>query len=414
MKKTSLNFYNLKKYVFCFLMISSAFINAQIQKPFTPRYNKSLKGDATTFNSSSTNFTKPDNINPTASNPKSITIDCEDEIPIPDTSIITDAFDNTSTPTITFVSESSSTQNCTEVITRIYNIADTSNNYINVKHLIYIEDTTPPTLISDIENEITLVCGIVPNVEDIEFIDNCTTNLTIQFEEVIVKLDNKDYDIVRTWKALDDCDNLESVTQTIHMRQTIEFYTNDIQLCINEDVLNLIFLVDANTNGIWESKTLDVLDGTLFNPGTLPEGNYLFTYTVNTNKCSIINIININLNDNCIEYPCVNSIFDIDISKLITPNGDAKNETFTISYNLNEAIDNPIKCNIITTVKMFNRWGIKVFESDNYNNDWTGNTSSSDFGSDVKLPTGTYYYTVDLINSGLNPIQGFILLDITK
>jgi hypothetical protein len=48
---------------------------------------------------------------------------------------------------------------------------------------------------------------------------------------------------------------------------------------------------------------------------------------------------------------------------------------------------------------VFNRWGNKVFESKNYNNDWDGGG----------LPAGTYYYILDL-KDGSKPIQRDVLL----
>ena len=37
---------------------------------------------------------------------------------------------------------------------------------------------------------------------------------------------------------------------------------------------------------------------------------------------------------------------------------------------------------------VFNRWGIKVFEANDYKNDWAGDD----------LPAGTYYYVVSAPN----------------
>ena len=36
-------------------------------------------------------------------------------------------------------------------------------------------------------------------------------------------------------------------------------------------------------------------------------------------------------------------------------------------------------------MQVYNRWGNRVFESDNYNGDWKGDN----------LPDGTYYYVVN-------------------
>ena len=143
-------------------------------------------------------------------------------------------------------------------------------------------------------------------------------------------------------------------------------------------------------------------------------GDYDFTYTTTYNDCFNIHQISINVNDDCIEYPCIKSPFDVTISKLVTPDGDLKNETFEVAYILNDEVDDQSQCDIITTVKMFSRWGNKVFESNEYYNDWKGVAPSSAFGKADKLPAGTYYYVINLINSGLKPIQGYIYLGTDK
>jgi gliding motility-associated-like protein len=65
---------------------------------------------------------------------------------------------------------------------------------------------------------------------------------------------------------------------------------------------------------------------------------------------------------------------------LFTPNLDGKNERFYIGN---------IECYSDCVVKVYNRWGLEVYTSSTYQNDWTG-----DFNDDP-LPDGTYYYTIE-------------------
>jgi gliding motility-associated-like protein/uncharacterized repeat protein (TIGR01451 family) len=70
-------------------------------------------------------------------------------------------------------------------------------------------------------------------------------------------------------------------------------------------------------------------------------------------------------------------------------------------------------------VEIYNRWGNRVFEKDNFGNTdvhgepdawWDGySTQKRTFGND-KLPTGTYYYILDL-KDGSDPLTGFIYLN---
>ena len=147
----------------------------------------------------------------------------------------------------------------------------------------------------------------------------------------------------------------------------------------------------------------------ILDPSILNEGSYTFNYIMNNNQCVEVIEIIANIGGECEETnKCIRSTFDVDISKLVTPNGDLKNQTFDVAYVLNPNKIGSYDCDIIVKVKVFNRWGTKVFESINYNNSWTG--TSGGVGAAEILPNGTYYYVVTLENSGLKPIQGYILL----
>lgn len=76
---------------------------------------------------------------------------------------------------------------------------------------------------------------------------------------------------------------------------------------------------------------------------------------------------------------------DLYFPNIITPNGDGKNDVFAIE-NLNPDIPN--------VLTIYNRWGKKVFEMENYQtymrNDVLFNTESGFTGSDIS--DGVYYY----------------------
>ncbi|MGG5508309.1 MULTISPECIES: gliding motility-associated C-terminal domain-containing protein [unclassified Myroides] len=84
---------------------------------------------------------------------------------------------------------------------------------------------------------------------------------------------------------------------------------------------------------------------------------------------------------------------DIVIYNLVTPDGDGKNDYFIID-NINKYPNN--------TVEIYNRWGVKVYETKGY--DPQGDGSSNVFrgysegrvtvDKNKKLPSGTYYYVV--------------------
>ncbi len=81
------------------------------------------------------------------------------------------------------------------------------------------------------------------------------------------------------------------------------------------------------------------------------------------------------------------------IPESFSPNGDGVNDYFVI----------PAVVNYPNSKLWVNdRWGVQVFESDDYQNNWDGHSNSKITVSDGVLPEGTYYYILEL---GVNPIQ---------
>ena len=87
----------------------------------------------------------------------------------------------------------------------------------------------------------------------------------------------------------------------------------------------------------------------------------------------------------------------------LSPNGDGINDRLVIE-ELEQSPNN--------RVVIFNRAGLKVFEFDNYTNQFDGNANSGStfYGIDLGLPEGIYFYIARLDDLNLN-FQGFIFLD---
>ena len=81
---------------------------------------------------------------------------------------------------------------------------------------------------------------------------------------------------------------------------------------------------------------------------------------------------------------------DLFIPNLVTPNGDGKNDYFVV-LGLNKYPG--------SSLRVFNRWGSEVYQSQNYNNDWGGGN----------LNDGTYFYIL-LVNTptGKQAYKGWI------
>lgn len=99
--------------------------------------------------------------------------------------------------------------------------------------------------------------------------------------------------------------------------------------------------------------------------------------------------------------PCALTVYN-----LITPNADGVNDLFEIKQAVN---DNT--CAKSMSVKIFDRWGIKVFEADNYNTGGDKFTGKSEgrmtIARDKGLPTGTYFYILTFDYEVDNSTQAF-------
>lgn len=81
---------------------------------------------------------------------------------------------------------------------------------------------------------------------------------------------------------------------------------------------------------------------------------------------------------NWLQYETI--IYDPFITNVMTPDGDGINDEFLIR-NLHQHPN--------TILKIYNRWGKKIYDTENYQNDWDGENYKA----------GTYYYTVEFRGS---------------
>ena len=341
------------------------------------------------------------------------------------------------------------TDNCGDAIVEVNDVrtdGDCPNNYVILRtwtatdacglmtahtQTITVQDTTAPVPTSTFDETLNVSCTDVPDAPELEFTDNCSSNVIVVFNETNSFDENVlvDYEIVRTWTVRDACNNEDVYTQTLFV--ALDEVITEITVedrCYDDGIVNLNdFTGGLNTNGIWEILEGDMAatlnnDG-IFDPSGLelsetflPEDggiDYKFRYTTTDSGCISITEITMNINADCVVLPCGEN--DIEISKALTPNGDLINDFFYIS-----GID---LCGFTAGVKIFNRWGALVFESNSYplvnaieknlsppSGSWEGNAHKSSIGASGKVPNGTYYYIITLKDSGLNPITGPVYL----
>ena len=112
---------------------------------------------------------------------------------------------------------------------------------------------------------------------------------------------------------------------------------------------------------------------------------YVFTY-----GSSFTTILNAYSTNGCVDTAMFNisslsfeEQFNLTPPSVLTPNRDGHNDEFRM--DLPEAIS------ACTNIEIFNRWGMKVFESKGQNIGWDGRTTAGE-----EVPEGTYFYIVDV------------------
>jgi gliding motility-associated-like protein len=98
----------------------------------------------------------------------------------------------------------------------------------------------------------------------------------------------------------------------------------------------------------------------------------------------------------------------VEPNKSVSPNGDNINDFFYIRG---------LECYPSNSVQIFNRWGVLVYETDNYNNSDKAFRGVSEgrvtVSQSSELPTGTYYYVLIYKDSDGNGHQkaGYLYLN---
>lgn len=135
----------------------------------------------------------------------------------------------------------------------------------------------------------------------------------------------------------------------------------------------------------WASSP-DVISGQ--NSATLvvrPRATTTYKVTAtNANGCTADQTVTVNVRND----------YQLTANNIITPNGDGKNDTWTIK-NIDYYPNN--------TVKVFDKAGRIVYSKQGYANDWNGTYNNS------PLSQGTYYYVIDF-GAGLGVFKGFITI----
>ncbi|MGL2967624.1 gliding motility-associated C-terminal domain-containing protein, partial [Flavobacterium sp. XGLA_31] len=271
--------------------------------------------------------------------------------------------------------------------------------------VITVQDTTAPTMTSQLAPVLAVTCDNIPDAPQPQFSDNCSviTSDLITFTETTSATVNNQYHIIRTWSAQDACGN-QSQTYTQDVTVTITTQTTSVnasRICSagtqdNTVDLNTYLSQEIPTGGTWINESnVGTLTGSVFNGLDVADGTYVFSYNYTEAGNTCPQKINVNVP---VEVCIVEGCDAVLVHNAFTPNGDGVNEYFQIDY-INQ------KCHLPNRVEIYNRWGVLVFEADNYDNENVGKvfTGVSEGRSTVsksdELPAGTYFYIMQYSDS---------------
>lgn len=196
-----------------------------------------------------------------------------------------------------------------------------------------------------------------------------------------------------TYTATDFNGNIasSSFSVTVNALPIVEVDTEggDKTICLGKDVTLVVNLQDPNLSYEWFDdfgNSLGVGTSYTYNTGSSVGQSTYYNVATDINGCKSSAELQI------IAQPC-----GITITEAVTPNGDGFNDVFVIEN---------VEFFPGTKIKVFNRWGLEVYSSDDYKNDWdVRSTSKLDVGGD-HLPEGTYYYLIELGGEEDNPQYG--------
>ncbi|HRG19132.1 MAG TPA: gliding motility-associated C-terminal domain-containing protein [Flavobacterium lutivivi] len=281
-------------------------------------------------------------------------------------------------------------------IIRTWSVTDNVNPAVVLTQTITVVDNQGPVLTSQIDPKASVTCSEIPAAPQPEFQDNCSGVANVQFTETESAVVDNTYTITRTWVASDACgNNSEVYTQIIYVTLETELVTEVTTEACNQaefDVIDLTTLLPAGTptNGTWTNvDNVGGLNGTGFNAYQIPVGVYTFAYTYSDDSpCPKKVNVKVDVKTDCGVLPCDLVI----VHNAFTPNNDAFNEFFNI-----ENIED-FGCYPTNKVEIYNRWGVLVYETNNYDNNTRKFVGISEgrvtVDKSAELPTGTYFYII--------------------
>ena len=159
-------------------------------------------------------------------------------------------------------------------------------------------------------------------------------------------------------------------------------FNGDVTIKKGESIILSPVLSNNVTDYSW-SPSVGLSNSAVSTPTASPTVTTTYTLTVTAGGgCPASAVIKVNVLEQMV------------IPNTFTPNGDGVNDTWSIA-----GLAAYPNC----TVNVFNRYGAGIFRSVGYTKNWNGAFNG------YVLPSGTYYYVVDL-KDGSKPLSGYVVL----
>jgi len=210
--------------------------------------------------------------------PSDITIECDKAVPAAPTVTATDNCDGS--PAIEY------TQNLTPgtcsnsyKLTRTWVATDSCGNKVSATQTITVKDTTKPVITGVPEGDFTVECDSVPTEpKDVFATDSCNNYPPKVYysEDYANEVCANTYTIIRTWKATDDCGNVATVSQNVHVQDTKTPVLNGVPSDITVEIDNIPTILPTVTAIDSCDLSLPVVTET----ETTTKGDCLDSYTI--------------------------------------------------------------------------------------------------------------------------------------
>ena len=266
-------------------------------------------------------------------------------------------------------------------------------NYDVATISITIVDTTAPLIpvLEDIIGQCSAT-AIAPKTTD-----NCAGIITGTTTNLLTYMNEGNYII--HWTFDDGNGNLSTANQNVIVISSNSTVLVSGMAKCNIDVDLKIFLPSllpdkTPSGGTWiDLNNSGGLHGDEFIPNGIAVGDYIIQYTIPDGDCSKTVEITITVDDDCLVLPSCSFV----IHNGFSPNNDTINDVFII-----ENIENT-DCFPSNSVEIYNRWGVLVFETKQYNNTTRAFKGISEgrvnINKSTELPSGTYFYVIQYTTS---------------